>query len=157
MDPHFTSKSLGLRCDPLERDTECQNITGLTHNTKLRTRILPYQSISQCTNKYSSQVAYLCGANRENLVTRNLELNLEDKRRAENQICFQKSRFFEFTGTNDFSRIQNTGILEDTLPGVFRLIRISRLLSTLQIRPSTQLLRSVLTVGVCTCVQPSRC
>ena len=50
---------------------------------------------------------------RENLVTRNLEL--------ENQICFQKSRFFEFTGTNDFSRIQNTGILEDTLPGVFRL------------------------------------
>ena len=32
-------------------------------------------------------------ANRENLVTRNLELNLEDKRRAENQICFQKADF----------------------------------------------------------------
>ena len=30
---------------------------------------------------------------RENLVTRNLELNLEDKRRAENQICFQKADF----------------------------------------------------------------
>ena len=40
---------------------------------------------------------------------------------------FSKSRFFEFTGTNAFSRIQNTGILEDTLPGVFRVIRISRM------------------------------
>ena len=30
---------------------------------------------------------------RENLVTRNLELNLEDNRRAENQICFQKAYF----------------------------------------------------------------
>ena len=30
---------------------------------------------------------------RENLVNRNLELNLEDKRRAENQICFPKADF----------------------------------------------------------------
>ena len=65
------------------------------------------------------------GSHRENLVTGNLEPNLEDKRRAEIKFVV-KSRFFEFTGTNAFSRIQNTGILQDTTPRVFPVTRISR-------------------------------
>ena len=36
----------------------------------------------------------------------NLELTLPDKRGVENQICWNKARFFEYTGTNAFSRIQ---------------------------------------------------
>ena len=66
------------------------------------------------------------GSHRENLVTGNLEPNLEDKRRAEIKFVV-KSRFFEFTGTNAFSRIQNTGILQDTAPRVFPVTRISRI------------------------------
>ena len=65
------------------------------------------------------------GSHRENLVTGNLEANLEDKRRAEIKFVV-KSRFFEFTGTNAFSRIQNTGILQDTAPRVFPVTRILR-------------------------------
>ena len=44
--------------------------------------------------------------NRENPITRNLELTLPDKRGVGNQICWNNARFFEYTGTNAFSRIQ---------------------------------------------------
>ena len=51
---------------------------------------------------------------RENPITRNLELTLPDKRGSGNQICWNNARFFEYTGTNAFSRIQKEGIHQDT-------------------------------------------
>ena len=56
------------------------------------------------------------GANaggRENPITWNLELTLPDKRGVGNQICWNKARFFKYTGTNAFSRIQKGAIPQD--------------------------------------------
>ena len=58
---------------------------------------------------------------RENPITRTLELTLPDKRGVGNdddddvgnQICWNNARFFEYTGTNAFSRIQKVPILQD--------------------------------------------
>ena len=50
---------------------------------------------------------------RENPITRNLELTLPDKRGVGNQICWNNARFFEYTGTNAFSRIQKEPIPQD--------------------------------------------
>ena len=66
---------------------------------------------------------------RENPITWNLELTLPDKRGVGNQICWNNARFFEYTGTNAFSRIQKVpspGMASAQKPGVFRLTRISR-------------------------------
>ena len=46
-------------------------------------------------------------------ITRNLELTLPDKRGVGNQICWNSARFFEYTGTNTFSRIQKGAIPRD--------------------------------------------
>ena len=62
-------------------------------------------------------------ANRENPITWNLELTLPDKRGVGNQICWNNARFFEYTGTNAFSRIQKggsrktPGFCADAIPG----------------------------------------
>ena len=53
--------------------------------------------------------------NRENPITGNLELTLPDKRGVGNQICWNNARFFEYTGTNAFSRIQKGPIPQDGL------------------------------------------
>ena len=58
---------------------------------------------------------------RENPITRNLELTLPDKRGVGNQICWNNARFFEYTGTNAFSRIQKVPILQDRFRAKTRL------------------------------------
>ena len=50
---------------------------------------------------------------RENPITRNLELTFPDKRGVGNQFCWNSARFFEYTGTNTFSRIQKGAIPRD--------------------------------------------
>ena len=50
---------------------------------------------------------------RENPITRNLELTLPDKRGVGNLISWNNARFFEYTGTNAFSRIQKEPIPQD--------------------------------------------
>ena len=59
--------------------------------------------------------------NRENPITRNLELTLPDKRGVGNQISWNNARFFEYTGTNAFSRIQKVPILQDRFRAKTRL------------------------------------
>ena len=54
-----------------------------------------------------------CVLLRENPITRNLELTLPDKRGVGNKISWKNARFFEYTGTNAFSRIQKEPIPQD--------------------------------------------
>jgi hypothetical protein len=54
------------------------------------------------------------------------ELNLEDKGRAENRICFQKAYFLSSLVQIHFSIIQNKGILEDTMRYEFSELSGSR-------------------------------
>ena len=54
-------------------------------------------------------------------LTGNLEVTLPDKRGVGNQICWNNARFFEYTGTNAFSRIQKVPILQDRFRAKTRL------------------------------------
>ena len=58
-----------------------------------------------------------CSPFRENPITRNLELTQPDKRGVGNQIFWNYARFFEYTGTNAFSRIQKVPSSDEVPPG----------------------------------------